>query len=1164
MRLKQIKLVGFKSFVDATTVPFKSNLTAIVGPNGCGKSNIIDAVRWVMGESSAKHLRGESMSDVIFSGSDSRKPVGQASIELVFDNSDGTISGEYAGYNELGIRRQVTREGQSQYFLNGNLCRKKDITSIFLGTGLGPRSYAIIEQGIISRLIEAKPDDLRVYLEEAAGVSKYKERRRETERRISHTRDNLERLSDIGEELGRQLAHLKRQASAAERYKVLKAEERQLKSELIALRWQGYRQQLDSFQIKIQDLDVELAARNTEQQSIQTEIEKARVHSADLSDNFNEVQGRYYGVGAEIARLEQSIKHNQERRAQLEADLSRLNQSERNALEHITQDDLLLKQVKAEIAEIAPELDSVNTAMVADQQALELAENSMQDWQLDWSSYQEASAAVNQRIEVLQTQIQHAELLLNRGQIRLEQLSQEKSDITVDSEVTDISAMRAEVSSLQQKAADETQQVEKTAQYIAALRGQRDTEQTQLQSLQHEIQHLEGQEVKLTALQQATLKNDNEELNSWLETSGNDAARLTESMQVTQGWEVAVETVMADELSAINLNSELLQAELFEQLQNTRQSFYLERKTVKSADTLASVIDAEFPLPSWLNHVYLAESGSEALSRMSSLASYESIVSRDGVWVGPDWLRTKPEQEAGDSVIEREQRLREIGASLKEKREVYNALESSLQTIRNEIKAVEQTWQEEQQQANNTNRAYAELNAEVSSLEARLTEDQGRLEKIQQQIADTENQIEQEKQTIASGRSNLEHTLDSMQEQTEQREALTSRRDTLQLQLSDSREKARISKERQQEITIRHQSLNIKLATTETGRERAESQLSELGQRKEQLQAALAEEQTPTEDLELQLQETLTKHQAVEKELSAARHEVEVSEQTIRQYEAKRQQAEQKTQDCRSRLEAQRMDWQAVKVRLGNEEEQLSEAKQSAAKLLVEMEEGATVDLWLEKLEKMGSRIQRLGAINLAAIDEYDTQLERKEYMDQQIADLNEALETLENAIRKIDKETTSRFRDTFDAVNSGLQTLFPKVFGGGHAYLEMTGDDLLSTGISVMARPPGKRNSSISALSGGEKALTAIALVFAIFQMNPSPFCMLDEVDAPLDEANLGRFCRLVEEMAESVQFIYITHRKVTIEMAQHLTGVTMHEPGVSRMVSVDLDEATTLAEAS
>ncbi|MBT8449973.1 MAG: AAA family ATPase, partial [Gammaproteobacteria bacterium] len=336
MRLKQIKLVGFKSFVDATTVPFKSNLTAIVGPNGCGKSNIIDAVRWVMGESSAKHLRGESMSDVIFSGSDSRKPVGQASIELVFDNSDGTISGEYAGYNELGIRRQVTRDGQSQYFLNGNLCRKKDITSIFLGTGLGPRSYAIIEQGIISRLIEAKPDDLRVYLEEAAGVSKYKERRRETERRIGHTRDNLERLSDIGEELGRQLAHLKRQANAAERYKVLKAEERQLKSELIALRWQGYRQELDDFQIKIQDLDIELAACNTAQQGIQTEIEKARVHSADLSDNFNEVQGRYYGVGAEIARLEQSIKHNQERRAQLEADLSRLNQSERNALEHIT------------------------------------------------------------------------------------------------------------------------------------------------------------------------------------------------------------------------------------------------------------------------------------------------------------------------------------------------------------------------------------------------------------------------------------------------------------------------------------------------------------------------------------------------------------------------------------------------------------------------------------------------------------------------------------------------------------------------------------------------------------------------------------------------------------------------------------------------------------
>lgn len=1164
MRLKQIKLVGFKSFVDATTVPFKSNLTAIVGPNGCGKSNIIDAVRWVMGESSAKHLRGELMSDVIFSGSDSRKPVGQASIELIFDNSDGTIAGEYARYNELAIRRQVTRDGQSQYYLNGNHCRKKDITSIFLGTGLGPRSYAIIEQGIISRLIEAKPDELRVYLEEAAGVSKYKERRRETERRIGNTRDNLERLSDIREELSRQLAHLKRQANAAERFKVLKTEERQLKSELIALRWQGYQQELDDFQIKIQDLDVELAACNAEQQSFQTEIEKARVHSTELSDNFNEVQGRYYGVGAEIARLEQSIKHNQERRTQLEADLSRLDQSERSALEHITHDDKLLKEVSAEIATIEPELESLNTTLQAAQNNLDLAENSMQDWQADWNSYQESSAAVNQRVEVLQTQIQHAELLLGRGQSRLDQLTQEQKELSSQSDTGDLNAQREKVAQLQAEATQQSEEAEKSGKHISDLRTQRDQQQQELQQRQQSIQKLEGEEVKLTALQQASLQSDSEELDAWFAETGNDAERLTESMQVSQGWELAVETVLAGELNAINLNQSLANTELFEKLQNTQQSFYLNNTTDKTPNTLASVIEASFPLPSWLNHVQIVDSAKDALAGMSKLESYESIISRDGVWVGVDWLRTKAKAEDGDSVLEREQRLREISAELSEQRKAYSKLNENLEQLRSDIKTNETIWQEQQQQANDTNRAYAELNAEVSSQEARLTEDQIRLEKINQQISDIQKQIEQEKQTISDGRSNLEKTLASMQEQTEQREKLTSRRVTLQAELSDCREKARQSKENQQQSNIRLQSLKIKLATTETGRDRAEMQLSELGQRKEQLKAALAEEQTPIEDLQKQLQETLSKHQTVEKELAEARHELEVSEQSIRQLEAKRQQAEQKTQDCRSRLESQRMEWQAVKVRLANEEEQLAAAKQSAAKLLVEMEEGASIDDWIEKLEKMGNRIQRLGAINLAAIDEYDTQSERKEYMDQQIDDLNEALETLENAIRKIDKETTSRFRDTFDAVNAGLQKLFPKVFGGGHAYLEMTGDDLLSTGISVMARPPGKRNSSISALSGGEKALTAIALVFAIFQMNPSPFCMLDEVDAPLDEANLGRFCRLVEEMAESVQFIYITHRKVTIEMAQHLSGVTMHEPGVSRMVSVDLDEATTLAEAS
>lgn len=1163
MRLKQIKLAGFKSFVDPTTVPFKSNLTAIVGPNGCGKSNIIDAVRWVMGESSAKHLRGESMADVIFSGSDSRKPVGQASIELVFDNSDGTISGEYARYNELAIRRQVTREGQSQYFLNGNQCRKKDITHIFLGTGLGPRSYAIIEQGIISRLIEAKPDELRVYIEEAAGVSKYKERRKETERRIKHTRDNLDRLNDIREELHRQLAHLSRQAKAAERFKTYKSEERQLKAELIALKWQDFSEQLADFQTRIQQAEVNLSAAEADHQAIETSIEKARLTSAELSDDFNEVQARYYGAGADIAGLEQTIKHNKERREQLESDLSQLNQSERSALEHISHDDRIMKEVTHKLAEQEPELEELNLNLTASEESLHLAESAMQDWQQDWDSYQEQSASLNQTVEVMQTQIQHAEMIISRATGRLKTLQQERDNITIDPHQSDLDSKRQAMETEKSRLQEVNDKVGSTREKLQQLRDDRDQKQQSLQSLQKEIQQLEGEEIKLTALQEAQLSSENDELNNWLDSNSISRKTLTESITVMKGWELAVETVLAGELNALAISDLSIGANSIAPLKGAGQSLF-DGKGGNTNTGLMSLIKTDFPLPGWLAHITAVDSLEEAMSGRASIKDYESFITKDGFWIGPDWIRLNQESDSSEGVIEREQRLREVSERVIEDREKYQKAESELAEIRQSIKKVEEQWHQEQASLSEVNKHIAQLGAEVSKLESRLSHDEGRRNRLDTEITDLEQQISDEKKNLSDHRGQVEQLIEQMSETTGQKDTLQERRDSIRTNLQAERDKNRLSRQAHQQLSMALESLRIQLSTTEKGRERAEMQLSELGQRKEQLMAALAEDQTPTEELEADLQKALEKHQAIEKSLTEARNKLESADQDIRQLEAKRHSSDQQTQQCRSVLENLRLESQSVKVRLANEQEQLVQANQNAEELLSEMPEDASQEQWLEKLEAMGNRIQRLGAINLAAIEEFDTQSERKVYMDQQIDDLEEALTTLENAIKKIDKETTSRFRDTFDTVNKGLQELFPKVFGGGHAYLELTGDDLLSTGVSVMARPPGKRNSSISALSGGEKALTAIALVFAIFQMNPSPFCMLDEVDAPLDEANLGRFCRLVEEMAETVQFIYITHRKVTIEMAQHLSGVTMHEPGVSRMVSVDLDEATSLAESA
>ncbi|RLA04007.1 MAG: chromosome segregation protein SMC, partial [Gammaproteobacteria bacterium] len=632
MRLKQIKLAGFKSFVDPTTVPFPDNLTAIVGPNGCGKSNLIDAVRWVLGESSAKNLRGDSMTDVIFNGSTARKPVGQASIELIFDNSDGTITGEYASFNEISVRRQVNREAQSVYSLNGSVCRKKDITNIFLGTGLGPRSYAIIEQGMISRLIESKPHELRIFIEEAAGISKYKERRRETENRIRHTRDNLDRLTDLREELGRQLAHLQRQATSAEKYRHFKADERQLKSELIALRWQGFNDQLSNFERSIKEMEVELEAKHAEQRSVDSNIEMSREKHLDLSDSFNEVQGRFYGVGAEIARLEQSIKHNKQRRQQLQDDLSRLDQAERNALIHINQDEQRIGEINKELAELKPETDRLEMDVEQANESLQLAEETMNDWQQDWDSFQQQSAAISQKVEVEQTRIQHSESLLERSKQRLNNYQAELAEISVDPQEEELQQLTEQLAEAKLEAEEFTNQVSETRTSINQLRQSRDQQQKDLSQMQQQLQQRQGREVTLKALQKAALGSDNEALERWLGEQQIDSKNLAEQITVKPGWELAVETVLGKQLEALTVDGF---AQLSDALQNLQEIDLnlldgSEKNSEIRAGSILSMIDSSLALPQWLNLVFTSESLTDALNKVGQLATGESIITKDG------------------------------------------------------------------------------------------------------------------------------------------------------------------------------------------------------------------------------------------------------------------------------------------------------------------------------------------------------------------------------------------------------------------------------------------------------------------------------------------------------------------------------------------------------
>lgn len=1167
MRLKCIKLAGFKSFVDPTTVNFPSNLCAVVGPNGCGKSNIIDAVRWVMGESSAKNLRGENMTDVIFNGSSGRKPVGQASIELVFDNSDGTLLGEYAAFTEISIKRKVTRDAQNHYYLNGTKCRRRDITDIFLGTGLGPRSYAIIEQGMISRLIEAKPEDLRVYIEEAAGISKYKERRRDTESRMRRTLENLERLTDIREELERQLQRLQRQAQAAEKYTEYKKEERLLKAQLQALKYRQLDIQAKAKREVIRDLELRMESFITDQVNKDTQIEKYRSQYTELGDKFNEVQGRYYAIGSEIARLEQSIQHAQERARQLQSDLDQTLRDSREAEENLLSDTQKVETWEAELLELTPELELIKSAEENSSEALIESEEAMQRWQQEWDSFNQRAAEPRQKAEVQQSRIQHLEQVQQRLLQRVEKLKEEKLTLHDDSADEEIAQFNEQLAELDLTLEEKRQQLDSSVEKLDHQRNENHRLNNELDALRSQLQTMRGRHASLEALQQAALGEKSKAVSQWLERQSlHQKPRAAESIRVQDGWDKALETVLGNQLQAVcvdgfegltSLLGDLTQGELI--LLDTRAR--ASGSSANKAPTLASKVSADWDIAGLLSGIYLAEDLSSALALRGNLQSGESVITRDGIWLSAHWLRVARDNDASSGVIARRQELEELTAAITSREQEIETLMARLDEGREAIKQLEQARELLRRELEELNRRHSEIRSQLSARQVKVEQLLMRRERTDNEIREAREQMEQEAEHLSEARMILSEAIAMMEQDTDERERLLERRDAIRVALDQARQRARHDKDKAHELAMRAQSVKTQLDAMRQGISRLREQSSRLQERREQLQLALSDNRDPVEEYKLELEAALSKRLAVESNLTEARRALETVEQELRNAEQSRNRAEQEVQAVRSHLEQERLAAQTFDVQRDSIAQQLNEDELDLETLLAELPEEAQIKPIEEELEAIAQRISRLGPINLAAIDEYKTESERKNYLDAQDNDLREALETLENAIKRIDRETRTRFKETFDQVNKSLQELFPKVFGGGHAYLELTGEDLLDTGIAIMARPPGKRNSTIHLLSGGEKALTAIALVFSIFRLNPAPFCMLDEVDAPLDDANVGRYARMVEEMSEHVQFIYITHNKIAMEMAHQLMGVTMHEPGVSRLVTVDVDEAAELA---
>jgi chromosome segregation protein len=1170
MKLEKIKLSGFKSFVDQTVIPISGNLTAIVGPNGCGKSNIIDAVRWVMGESSAKHLRGGSMADVIFNGSSGRKPVSTASVELVFNNADSKLGGEYSQYDTISIKRQVSRDGTSLFMLNGSRCRRKDITDIFLGTGLGSRSYAIIEQGTISRMVEAKPEDLRIHIEEAAGVSKYKERRSETETRMRHTRENLERLDDLRDEVEKQIKHLQKQAEKAEKYTELKKQERQYRLELLAMRWNAYHQAAKQLDEKLQSVAHEHNRLFVELRDIDNTIETKRAEHKAQQQQTNKSQGDYYQIVAEVSGLEQTIKHSETSREQTTIEINRLRQQADQSLAELEADVQQLEQIKESLFEAEEALivaEERQEDVLYSQQEVQQQKSS---WQEQWEAYRTTSSSYKEQSEVQRVKTAQLENQNRQLQIRLDKLQDERSELESSELQSEIESLDAGIELIETQRDDLQKQLESLHQQIREQRQQIKQYHDELHARRSEMHSVKGKITSLELLQQHAMGKDNKHLSKWLDSVDlAENRRLAEFLDVQAGWDTAVETVLGSYLEAICIESA---DQVIPGLQRlTDESLMLVEtgaKTSGYADAnpafvrLLDQVKAPWDLSNLLAGVYCADDTETARILSSQLKAHESVITPDGTWFGSGWIKIIRAKDSKTGVLQREKELRLLKQRQEDLHIEIEALEDQLESAETGLKDAEVQRESIQQQDNSLGSELSVKSAEFSARSARLEHQQRRLEQVCNDIDDISIETAENAETIAESRLLQEQAEQVMAEQEQKKhslEALNQKLQSEQQRIDQSANEAR-----QQVYSIKSKIESLRSSESLTGKqlERLRQQHQQSVERIAELEKNLHQTLTPMDDEKKQLELMLVDKGKLEIRLHEQRQLQEDLEAEITQLSEQHIRVQRALEKQKEALDTIRFELQESKVRQQTVNEQLKEIDADVEQVLQSLPEQAEENSWKRTVDDLLAQIERLGTINLTAIEEYKAQSERMDFLNEQHADLIEALQTLDQAISKIDKESRQRFKETFDKINSGLQEKFPKLFGGGHAYLELTEQDELEAGVNIIARPPGKKNSSIHLLSGGEKALTAVALVFSIFELNPAPFCLLDEVDAPLDDANVGRFSRMVEEMSASVQFLYISHNKATMEIAKQLAGVTMKEPGVSRMVAVDIEEAVSLAE--
>lgn len=1172
MRLAKLKLAGFKTFVDPTTVLTPGNLVGVVGPNGCGKSNIIDAVRWVLGESRASALRGGSMMDVIFNGSTTRKPVSRASVELVFDNAEGKAAGQWKPYAEVAVKRVLDRSGESTYFINGTQVRRKDVIDLFLGTGLGPRAYAIIEQGMISRIIEAKPEEVRGFLEEAAGVTKYRERRKETEGRLSDARDNLTRLDDIRNELGQQIGKLEAQAAVAEKYRQLNASLSERQNLLWLLKCYEARAEKARLSGELADATRRIEADSSRLQELEAQLEAVRESQLEANEGVQLAQSALFAVSSELTRLEGELARLRDSRRILESRLAQLERDDaqwraqleglsgeaerwQGLLEHAA---LRAEQAEARHAELSDRLPEAEEALqtadataAAVRRELNQAEQQIRVEDTHRQSSQRSLDTLAQRRARLQ-QEQAAVLAPDLRLAAEREAALEELELCLEQAQARISEGGARLPEAQQ-ALKQALEVERQAQKRATeLRARREA----LVQLQHKVQ-AQGQ------------------LGEWLRRHHLEGLKpLWQRLNVEAGWELAVEAVLRERLGALPAeDGRLALAALGDKVPGA-VSFLLPvppKATAAAAlppegtrplcDLVRAEGGLEPVLSAWLAGVHVVQDMAEWLDRRDTLEPGCLLVSREGRLLDRHALTHYAPDARTHGVIERQREIEQLAIEVEAAQEeaaearermaeaeaLATRLQDDLTSQRREAQALQARVHAEQVEVLKLNQARQRYEERCSQIDRDLDEIGHAEQAEQDRLMRAEAELERCRELADLQRDRLDAA------EAVRRERESSLRETRALEQALAREL--------QEARHSERECTSKLEDISRNRTLAGEQLQRIDEELQERRESLME--IDEASVSERLQETLELRGEREAALAESRNLLEGVNGRLRALEEDRQRTEHAAAPQRERVADLRLKVHAADMAESQHAARLEEAQADEAALLPLLTPDIKEGSLQREVARLGREIAELGPVNLAALDELKSAAERKTYLDTQTEDLLGAIDTLEDAIRRIDRETREQLQETYNTVNRHFGSLFPMLFGGGEARLVLTGDEILDAGISIVAQPPGKKNSSIQLLSGGEKALTAIALVFSMFQLNPAPFCMLDEVDAPLDDSNTERYCQMVKRMSSQTQFVFISHSKITMEIAQQLVGVTMQEQGVSRVVEVDIEEALRLAES-